>query len=361
MKLPKIWLVVIGLAGLAILLSAANKKEKSSVYKPTPYKVVLPDFVLDYFEPMPMPANNPMTKEGVELGRYLFYDGILSENRTMSCGACHRQANAFSDPRQFSFGVRGDLGIKQSMSLVNLGWSNFFFWDGRAKSLEAQAHDPITNPIEMASNWKLVLSRLQSHAEYPARFYKAFGTTTIDSSLVLKALSQFERSIVSFNSRFDKYFFGGDASVFTKEEERGMDLFFSEGASCNHCHSDVLLTDNFFRNNGLDLKPDSGMARNTHLVKDIGKIKVPTLRNIALTAPYMHDGRFKTLDEVVDFYLDKVHAQSPNLDEHMNMLTNRVYFPESDRKAIVAFLKTFTDSSLIHNKAYSDPFSFEAD
>ncbi|RQO31471.1 cytochrome-c peroxidase [Taibaiella sp. KBW10] len=360
MKLSKTWLAVIGLAGLSIILSAAQK-EKAITYKPTPYKLSLPEFVYDYFEPMPMPANNPMTQEGVALGRYLFYDGILSENRTMSCGGCHRQANAFSDPRQFSFGVRGDLGIKQSMSLVNLGWSHFLFWDGRAKSLEAQGHDPITNPIEMASNWKLILPRLQTHADYPKMFYKAFGTTKIDSSLVLKALSQFQRSIVSFNSRFDAYFFGGDASVFTKEEERGMDLFFSEGASCNHCHSDVLLTDNFFRNNGLDLKPDSGMAKNTLLAKDIGKMRVPTLRNIALTAPYMHDGRFKTLEEVVNFYFDKVNAQSPNLDEHMTMLTNRVYVPESDRKALVAFLKTFTDSTLIQNKAYSDPFAFDAD
>lgn len=360
MKRHKLTIAVLFLTGLTILLSA-TQKEKATPYKPTPFQPALPEFVTDYFEPMPMPKENPMTREGVELGRYLFYDGILSENRTMSCAACHQQAYAFSDPRQFSFGVRGDLGVKQSMSVVNLAWSNFLFWDGRAKTLEAQANDPITNPIEMASSWAIILPRLQSHADYPKRFYKAFGTSKIDSNLVLKALAQFERSIVSFNSRFDRYFFGGDASVFTKEEERGLDLFFSEGASCNHCHSDVLLTDNFFRNNGLDMKPDSGIARTTGLSKDVGKMRVPTLRNIALTAPYMHDGRFKTLEEVVNFYFDKVNGGSPNLDDHMMMLTNRVYFGESDRKALVAFLKTMTDSTLIRNKAYSDPYPFEAD
>lgn len=348
-------LITICLILFAVVLSAFVKKRKP--HKTRPYKVDLPEFVLDYFEPMPMPKDNPLTEEGVELGRFLFYDGILSADRSMSCAACHKQANAFSDPRQFSIGVRGDLGIKQSMSTVNLGWSNFLFWDGRSRSLELQAEDPITNPIEMASSWDIVLPRLQTHNEYPERFYRAFGSDQITREMVLKALSQFQRTIVSFNSRFDKYFFEGDANALSPQEERGLELFFNAG-TCNHCHSDVLLTDNFFRNNGLDRQPDSGMAKNTKLPQDIGKMRVPTLRNIALTAPYMHDGRFKTLDEVVDFYLDSVQMSSPNLDEHMEQLTNRPYFDESDRKALVAFLKTLTDSSLINDPKYKDPHSF---
>jgi cytochrome c peroxidase len=347
---------VLVLITTGILVSGFSKGAKKPP-KTKPYKIDLPEFVLDYFEPMPIPQDNPLTEEGVALGRYLFYDGILSADRSMSCAACHKQANAFSDPRKFSIGVRGDLGIKQSMSIVNLAWSNFLFWDGRAKSLEAQGNDPITNPIEMASSWELVLPRLQQHKEYPTRFYKAFGTEQITKELVLKALSQFQRTIISFNSRFDKYFYGGDATALNAEEERGLELFFNAG-TCNHCHSDVLLTDNFFRNNGLDKQPDSGMAKNTKLAKDIGKMRVPTLRNIALTAPYMHDGRFKTLEEVVDFYLDGVNIDSPNLDEHMEMLTNRPYFDESDRKALVAFLKTLTDSTLITNPNYKDPKAF---
>lgn len=350
-----VW-ITFSLIILAIGLSATSGKNKKPV-KTKPYKIELPEFVLDYFEPMPIPKDNPLTEEGVELGRYLFYDGILSADRSMSCAACHKQAYAFSDPRQFSIGVRGDLGIKQSMSTVNLAWSNFLFWDGRSKSLEHQAEDPITNPIEMASSWEIVLPRLQSHAEYPDRFFKAFGSEQITKEMVLKALSQFQRTIVSFNSRFDKYFFEGDATALTAQEERGLELFFNAG-TCNHCHSDVLLTDNFFRNNGLDKQPDSGMAKNTKLPKDIGKMKVPTLRNIALTAPYMHDGRFKTLDEVVNFYLDSVRMDSPNLDEHMEMLTNRPFFNESDRNALVAFLKTLTDSTLINNPKYKDPNAF---
>lgn len=351
----KFW-ITIALLSLTIIFSAFSGTKRKK-YKPKPYKLVLPEFVMDYFEPMPMPKDNPLTEEGVELGRFLFYDAILSADRSMSCAACHKQANAFSDPRRFSIGVRGDLGVKQSMSIVNLGWSNFFFWDGRSKSLEDQANDPITNPIEMASSWDVVLPRLQSHPDYPERFYKAFGSDQITKEMVLKALAQFERTIVSFNSRFDEYFFKGNANVLTEEEERGLELFFNAG-TCNHCHSDVLLTDNFFRNNGLDKVPDSGMAKNTKLARDIGKMKVPTLRNIALTAPYMHDGRFKTLEEVVNFYLDSVRIDSPNLDEHMQLLTNRPYFDEKDRKALVAFLKTLTDSSLITNPAYKDPFAF---
>lgn len=348
--------IILGLITLAVGLSAFSGNKRKA-HKPKPYKIDLPEFVLDYFEPMPMPADNPLTEEGVDLGRFLFYDGILSADRSMSCAACHKQANAFSDPRKFSIGVKGDIGIKHSMSIVNLGWSNFFFWDGRSKTLETQASDPITNPIEMANSWEVVLPRLQSHPQYPERFYKAFGTSTITKDMVLKALSQFERTIISFNSRFDRYFYGGDATALTAQEERGLELFFN-GGSCNHCHSDVLLTDNFYRNNGIDILPDSGMAKNTKLSQDVGKMKVPTLRNIALTAPYMHDGRFKTLEEVVDFYLDSVHMRSPNLDEHMAMLTNRPVFVKSDRKALVAFLKTFTDSTLITNPKYKDPNAF---
>ncbi|HRP88413.1 MAG TPA: cytochrome c peroxidase [Edaphocola sp.] len=340
---------------IATLSAFTGKKDKS--FDPKPYSLELPEFVSDYFEPMPIPKDNILTEEGVELGKYLYYDGILSLDRSMSCAACHRQEYAFSDPRQFSIGVRGDLGQKQSMSTVNLGWNKHFFWDGRANSLEQQANDPITNPIEMASSWEIVLPRLQNHPEYPKKFLQAFGTSTITKDLVLKAIAQFERTIVSFDSKFDKYFFQGDANALTPQEERGLELFFG-GGTCNHCHSDVLLTDNFFRNNGLDLQPDSGLAKVTKLAKDIGKMKVPTLRNIAMTAPYMHDGRFKTLEEVVDFYLDSVKIKSPNIDEHMDLLTNRPYFNQDDRKALVAFLKTFTDSSLLTNPKYKDPFAF---
>lgn len=350
-----IWICLALISGVIFLSAFSKKKEKS--YNPKPYKLELPEFVSDYFEPMPIPKENLLTEEGVELGKFLFYDGILSLDRSMSCAACHRQEFAFSDPRRFSIGVRGTLGDKQSMSIVNLGWDKFFFWDGRANSLEAQVNDPITNPIEMASSWEIVLPRLQNHPDYPKKFYQAFGTSTITKDLVQKAIAQFERTIISFNSRFDKYFFEGDANALTAQEERGLELFFGAG-TCNHCHSDVLLTDNFFRNNGLDLEPDSGIAKVTHLAKDIGKMKVPTLRNIALTAPYMHDGRFNTLEEVVNFYLDSVKIGSPNIDEHMELLTNRPYFNDYDRKALVAFLKTFTDSSLLTNPKYKDPFAF---
>lgn len=344
-------LVIIGLLTFIILSIAAVKKQKKKVAN---YKVALPEFVADYFDTMKSPIDNPLSANGVELGRQLFYDGILSKDYTVSCGTCHQQQYAFSDPRVRSVGIDGGIGVRHSMSIQNLAWSNFFFWDGRSKSLEDQAFDPITNPVEMASDWKVIIKRLNKSEKYKQLFYAAFNKVEIDSLMVLRALSQFQRTIVSFDSKFDKYYYDAKLDLFSPLEERGLDIFMNAG-QCNHCHSDVLFTDNFYRNNGLDAVPDSGLAVVTKNATDIGKFKVPTLRNIAVTAPYMHDGRFKTLSEVIDFYFKNMHVNSQNLDEHMTFLSNKIGITDYDKKALIAFLNTLTDSTFLNNKSYQDP------
>ncbi len=301
---------------------------------------------------MPVPADNPLTAEGVALGKRLFYDKCLSINNSMSCSSCHQQEYAFAQPTRYSTGVDGKEGNINAMSLVNLGWSSHFFWNGRARSMEEQIDGPITNPVEMHSNWDTVLHRLNRNTAYLTAFNRIFGQEKINRSMVEKVIAQFERTIVSFNSRFDRYYFDGDVAALTEEEEKGLDLFMG-AATCNHCHSDVLLTDNYTRNNGLDLHPDSGYAVVSKNPEDIGKFKVPTLRNIALTAPYMHDGRFKTLDEVLDFYSEHIQAKSPNLDIHLAQFGSGLDLTREQKKAIIAFLRTLTDTTLIHNPFYT--------
>ncbi len=223
--MKKVLIIAILLAAiLAIQVSTGRDKKKQR-----PYALALPEFVGDYFDPMPIPQDNPITEEGVALGRQLFYDKRLSADNTISCGSCHKQEFAFSDNKQFSTGVKGQAGVRNSMSLVNLGWGKHFFWDGRAASLEEQVTDPVTNKLEMANTWGVVLERLQQDKRYVKLFEKTFGPGKINSDLVMKALGQFERTLVSFNTRFDQYYFEGNAKALTPAEERGLDIFFRGG------------------------------------------------------------------------------------------------------------------------------------
>ncbi|WP_118952932.1 cytochrome-c peroxidase [Taibaiella helva] len=344
------------IAIIALLFSAAglagkDKRKRSGL---TPYKIPLPEFVGDYFDKMPVDEENPLTEEGIALGRRLFYDKRLSADNTLSCGSCHQQRFAFADNRAFSLGVHDSLGIINTMPLFNLGWGRAFFWDGRAASLREQVTEPLINQREMAGTWADVLDKLQQDKDYPLLFKKVFGSEKINSTMVSKALTQFELTLVSFGTRFDRYYFDGQADALTKQEERGLDIFFGFG-NCNHCHSDVLLTDNYFRNNGLDLDPQPGLYNTTGKAADRGRMKVPSLRNIALTAPYMHDGRFSTLEEVLTFYSSGIHQKSPNVDEHIVPLGKGLFLTPEQKADLVAFLNTLTDSSFIRNPAFSDP------
>lgn len=323
---------------------------------PTPATVALPAWVLDSLGPMHVQPDNPLTVEGIALGRRLFYEKALSDNYSQSCASCHLQAHGFSDPLPFSFGTNGAVGTRSAMAVVNLGWDQHFFWDGRRHSLEEQAHDPVTNPVEMRNTWPVVVQRLQDHAEYPELFRRAFGTATIDSLLVTKAIAQFERTLVSFNSRYDRFMFMGDSSALNEQEQRGLEVFM-RGGHCVDCHSAELFNDHFLRNNGLDLVPaDPGLGAITGYEGDIGRFKVPTLRNIAATAPYMHDSRFQTLEEVVDFYAEDVQLGSPNLDGHMlPWIAGEVDLDAQERADLVAFMRALTDSTFLTDPAFGPP------
>lgn len=303
-----------------------------------------------------MPVDNPLTEEGVALGRRLFHEPALSQDNSLSCASCHRQENAFSDPRAFSIGVDGSLGTRNAMPLINLAWGTGMFWDGRVHGLEAQAHDPVVNPIEMNNEWALVEQRLNADPTYRSMFQAAFGTDLADSALVTKAIAQFERTLVSFGSPFDRYWYGGDPNAMSEEAINGLALFKSQG-KCAGCHVLGLFTDNVFRNNGLDLNPtDPGSGGITGAVADIGKFKVPSLRNVAVTGPYMHDSRFATLEEVLGFYNGGVRMGSPNVDGHMDFWgMNPSPFSPDEINDLHAFLNALTDTTFLNNPAHAAP------
>lgn len=352
--------VIVCIVTLIVAIHACRKEDPKPtdtiIYNPKSLTIQVPEYVKTYVGEMKHPSDNPLTVEGVALGRKLFYEKMLSDNMTISCGSCHKQENAFDDPRPFSEGTHGAFGDRNAMAIVNLGWNTGFFWDGRRTTMEEQAHDPVTNPIEMANTWVEVVKRLQNSTTYPDLFYKAFGTKTVDSNLVVKAIAQFERTLVSYNTRFDKYYYGSDSAALTVQEKNGLTIFTGKGF-CNNCHlMNTQFTDNMFRNNGLDVNPvDAGRMKFTGQSVDRGKFKVPTLRNIAQSAPYMHDSRLKTLEEVVDFYSSKIQQSSPNIDEHMPDFGSGLNLTMQEKADLVAFLKTLSDQEFLTNPNFSDP------
>lgn len=316
----------------------------------------------DKFPPMPIPADNPMTVKGVELGRKLFYDPILSVDNTVSCSGCHQPEKSFSDGLQFSTGVNMQKGKINTISLVNVGWAKHLFWNGRAMSLEEQALQPIQNPEEMNEKLSHVISKLKADRKYVDLFRLAFGTNTIDEFLIAKAIAQFERTFISSGSLYDRYYVQGEDALQSASQLRGSQIFQSEKGDCFHCHGGIFTNNSIakeFSNNGLDSVIDgTGYSTVTHNPDDDGKFKVPTLRNLIFSAPYMHDGRFKTLEEVIDFYSDGL-KYSRTLDPIMQKF-NRVEqgglkLSAQDKKDLIAFLLTMTDSSYVNNPAYSKP------
>jgi cytochrome c peroxidase len=323
---------------------------------PTPLTLNIPAWALDSIHPLNLPYDNPLTVEGVALGRLLFYDKALSNDYSMSCASCHRQEHAFSDPRRFSVGTDGSMGTRNSMTIQNVAWDHFFFWDTRALSLELQALAPVTNHLEMRNTWPTVVQRLEQHPEYPRLFEKAFGTTGIDSFRVAFAIAQFERTLLTFDSPYDHFVHGGDANALTEQQQRGMDLFFGD-AHCNDCHAAPRIQDHGVQNIGLGRNDDDlGLMGVSGIEAHRGRFKNPSLRNVAVSAPYMHDGRFATLEEVVDFYADDVDLNDPNLDEHMFGWTlGMVDLDAQERADLVAFLHAFTDQGFLTDPAFSAP------
>jgi cytochrome c peroxidase len=349
--------MVMVMAFFSLMLSACRKdepEEEKPPFSPTPFELVRPDGF-----PAPIePTDNPTTVEGVALGRKLFYETLLSANNTQSCGSCHNQALGFSDNgNKFSTGIDGIQGTRNAQGLVNLAFNLRFFWDGRAESLEEQALEPIPNPIEMHQRWPDAVAKLKNAKNYKNEFYAAFGTYEFDSLHVAKALAQFMRSMVSYNSRLDKRL--RYELNLTPQEMNGFSIYITERGDCFHCHNidgGRLLTDNQFHNNGLDsVFTDLGLGAITGNVFDNGKFLTPSLRNVALTAPYMHDGRFSTLEEVVEHY-NSGGKPSATVDPLMKHVGTGLNLSAQDKAELVAFLKTFTDSTFITNPAYSNPF-----
>jgi cytochrome c peroxidase len=344
---------------LIFILFSCSSAEENTKYEPVSYELQIPPLFKELLIHPVIPSNNPLTEEGVALGKKLFFDKVLSGNGTQSCATCHNPQKAFSVNTKFSKGIDGINGNRNSMPLFNLAW-NFdekFAWDGKDFTLENQALEPVSNPIEMHANWSAVAKRLQNHPEYPTLFNQAFGTTKIDSTLVTKALAQFERTLISGNSKFDRYLLG--EATLTAAEENGFNVFMDEAkGDCFHCHgsnNNPLWTNNQFHNNGLDTEfTDLGLGAVTGDPSDNGKFKSPSLRNLRYTAPYMHDGRFATLEEVINFYSEGLQA-SPTIDPLMKKVNQGgVNLSEKDKADLKAFLLTLSDEDFINNPNFRE-------
>lgn len=346
---------------LTIIIIAScdnNSKENpdpEESWNPTPYALQIPEG----FPDMIIPNDNPMTLEGVNLGRKLFYDPVLSADNIQSCASCHAQAFGFTDNgKRLSTGIDGIAGTRNAMAVINAGWMTSLFWDGRKPTLESQALEPVPNPIEMHLSWANAAAKLNAHPQYPDLFFDAFGTRTIDSMHVVKAIAQFERTMISGNSKWDKYLRGEVA--LSQAEAKGFEIFFTEKGDCFHCHATILFTDNIFHNNGLDSDfTDNGLFDVTGNSNDLGKFKTPTLRNITYTAPYMHDGRFETLEDVVDFYSEGLQF-SPTIDPLMKKINQGgIRLTDDEKQNLIAFIRTLTDTDFIDNPEFSNPFNNE--
>ena len=321
----------------------AITEDQSCIYfSTTPFLIETPYG----FPDMKIPSDNPMTVEGIALGEKLFNDPILSADKTQACINCHQQNFSFSDPNQFSTGIDNIQGNRNASALINLGWNTSFNWDGSSLTLEEQAFEPVTNSIEMHNTWMNVELELNSHSNYPFLFKQAFNINYIDSIHIVKAIAQFERTLISTNSKLDRYL--KNEEQLTISELNGYAIFNTEKGDCFHCHSTNMFMDNLFHNNGLDNEPftDLGRAKVTSNASDNGKFKTPTLRNVEMTAPYMHDGRFATLEEVVEHY-DSGGKYSTTVDPLMKKLGVGLQLSNQEKMDLVSYLKTLTDNEFI--------------
>jgi len=338
------------LLALCLGLGAIAGCGGSSTEPSPPFTVAVPFG----FPELPDDPGNPLRPEGIELGRRLFYEKALSADSTQACASCHVQAFAFTDRgRAFSVGVDGIEGTRSAMAVINPGWLRDLFWDGRAAGLEAQASAPVPNPIEMHLDWGPAVARLAADSGYPDRFAAVFGSPVITRERTVAAIAQFERTLISGDSRYDRFRRG--ELILTPAETRGLLLFFSEAADCFHCHGEPFFTDGRFHNNGLDSDfTDTGLEAISGRAVDRGKFRTPTLRNIAVTAPYMHDGRFKTLEEVIGHY-NSGGVFSETVDPLIRV-GRGLKLSEDDVADLTAFLESLTDSTFLTNPAFGDPF-----
>lgn len=321
--------------------------------EPTPLEVAIPS---NFPDPVYDLSRNPLTEEGVKLGKRLFYDARLSRTNTISCGFCHMQPNAFTHHgHDVSHGVDDKLGRRNSLPIQNLLFYKTFFWDGGTHNLDLVALNAIANEVEMDEEVDNIIAKLESDTKYKAQFKSAFGSEEITSTKFLQALSQFLATMISANSKYDLYVRGESNVKLTEIELQGMALFKS---NCASCHSSDLFTDQSYRNNGFsslaDLDRDPGREEITLNPDDRGKFKVPSLRNVEYSAPYMHNGKLETLEDVLDFYTSEVN-DSPTLDPLLKQHETPGFVLNADeKKAIIAFLKTLTDERYLGDRRFSE-------
>ncbi len=375
MKINHHSIIGVGIAAAMLFFAACVPTPAQQEVQPTATDIDLTNitsnptaFVYRLPTGFPQPTvnpNNPMTVEGVTLGRYLFYDKRLSSTKTQACGSCHAPVQGMSDARRFSMGVTGVAGTRQAMAIQNLAFgSTDFFWDGRTSTLEKQAFEPVENPIEMHETWANVEQKLRADTMYHRLFRKAFNITKVSGItriLATRALEQFEKSIVvGENSRYYKVFVKGIGFP-TDEEQDGYDMYNNRttlpDAQCFHCHNEPIFKSSDYFNNGiteaatLNDFPDKGRGGATNIAIDNGKFRAPTLWNIALTAPYMHDGSMQTLTEVIEHYAS--HGKySPNKDAFVGQIS----LTEPQKQSILAFLNTLTDTITLKKAEFQDPF-----
>lgn len=297
---------------------------------------------------------NPVTKDGFELGKALFNDPLLSRDLTISCAECHTQSSGFTHHgHDLSHGIENRKGTRNSLPIQNMAWESEFFWDGGVGDLDFVPIAPIENPVEMDEKTGAVLEKIRKSPRYPAMFKRAYGSEEITSAKFLKALSQFMLTLVSADSRYDK-FVRNEGGTLTPDESAGLTIFKQK---CGSCHAGEIFTDRSYRNNGLTIQGamDEGRYRISTNESDRYKFRVPSLRNVAVTGPYMHDGRFYTLEAVLDHY-DKGVQTTPNLDPLLNKDGKRgIALSTDEKRQVVAFLKTLTDDTFLKDKRFSTP------
>lgn len=336
--------------GLVFLLVACSKDEKDP-YVPIPLEFNVP---ANFPEPTYNFSQNPPTEQGFELGKKLFYDGRLSSTGVISCGFCHIQDFAFTHHTHIvSHGVNGALGTRNAPSLANMAFMEDFTWDGAVEHLDLQPIIPITSEVEMNETFNSILAKLKADDKYVDLFAKAFENDSINTENMLNALSQFVVMMVSANTKYDRVM-RNEGAFFTTEEEQGKAIFEQK---CASCHAGILFTDQSYRNNGLPIDPeynDVGRMRVTGLETDKYKFKVPSLRNVFVTYPYMHDGRFQTLMDVLNHY-DGGMVETQNLDPIFKQgQTLGIPLTEVEKAKLITFLKTLTDDDFIFDERFSE-------
>lgn len=298
-------------------------------------------------------TNNPITEDKFILGRYLFYEPILSKDNTISCASCHQNFAAFAHAdHALSHGINGLQGTRNAPGIFNATWHTSFMHDGGINNIEVQPLAPIQNPVEMDDSINKVIAKLQASAKYKNLFQKAYGSEEVNSQKMFKAMAIFMTMMYSMDSKYDYYKRGENNVVFTETEQRGYELFLTK---CNSCHKEPVFSDFQFRNNGLPMDiylKDSGRVRITTLPTDKFKFKTPSLRNVAKTAPYMHDGRFNTLDECLNHYTNGI-TNMVNIDPLLQ--SGSIPLNAQEKQDIISFLNTLTDYKFINDKRFADP------